>query len=222
MKKMTENKTVPNQTPVSWHIAFIVSWNSLRRRILRSLITLVGVVLGIAFLTYMLVNNNIIDALVTMKNDQLNRLLQRAEVDIFAESGSDPMMLFLIGLALFTCLVGIINAMLMSVVERIKEIGTLKCLGAENAFIVKTYFIESSLQAVLGTVLGVLVGFLGALTINLAYYGRYVGMAFPFFAVLTSMLWALAIGCIMSVTASIAPAYWAARKQPVEAMRVEE
>jgi ABC-type lipoprotein release transport system permease subunit len=40
--------------------------------------------------------------------------------------------------------------------------------------------------------------------------------------VLVSPLIALVIGSLISIVASIAPAYWAARKQPVEAMRVEE
>ncbi len=222
MTQTGEKGVIPVQTPVPWGVAFSVSWGSLRRRILRSLITMIGVVLGIAFLTYMLVNENLIVALVALKEDTLNVLLQRAGVDIFAEQGTDTMMLMLIGLSLITCLVGIINAMLMSVTERIKEIGTLKCVGAQDAFIVKTYFIESSLQGVIGTVLGMLAGLAVSIAVNLVAYGRFVFIAFPGSSVLKSALAAVLIGAVMSVVASIAPAYWAARKQPVEAMRVEE
>ena len=50
--------------------------------------------------------------------------------------------------------VGIINAMLMSVTERIREIGTMKCLGALDAFILKIYFIEAALQGLIGTAMG--------------------------------------------------------------------
>ncbi|MBI4504180.1 MAG: FtsX-like permease family protein, partial [Chloroflexi bacterium] len=121
-----------------------------------------------------------------------------------------------------TCLVGIINAMLMSVTERIKEIGTLKCLGAQDAFIVKTFFIEASLQGVMGTVLGVVLGLLVGLLVNTFAYGRFVWSAFPAFLVVKSVVVSLVVGSLMSVAAAIAPAYWAARKQPVEAMRVEE
>lgn len=212
---------IPLQTAVPWNVAFAVSWGSLRRRVFRSMITMIGVVLGIAFLTYMLVNDNIVKALVALRNDALNVLLQKAGVDILAE-GDDTMMFLLIGLSLLTCLVGIINAMLMSVTERIKEIGTLKCLGAEDSFIVRTYFIESSMQGVLGTVCGVLIGLLVGVAINAASYGSFVFISFPWLAILKAALMALLIGTIMSVVASIAPAYWAARKQPVDAMRVEE
>lgn len=203
-------------------MAFSVSLGSLRRRFVRSLITMVGVVLGIAFLTYMLVNDSIIKALVAMQNDRLNVLLQKAGVDILGGSGSDTMMFLLIGLSLLTCLVGIINAMLMSVTERIKEIGTLKCLGAEDSFIVKTYFIESSLQGVLGTTLGTLIGLFGAIIVNAVVYGGYVFQTFPWLAIAKAGILALLIGSVMAIVASIAPAYWAARKQPVDAMRVEE
>lgn len=218
---MSAQNIIPAQTNVPWSVAFAVSWASLRRRIFRSLITMIGVVLGIAFLTYMLVNNGIIKALVALKNDALNIVLQKAGVDIL-QTGVDAMMIMLIGLSLFTCLVGIINAMLMSVTERIKEIGTIKCLGAEDSFIVKTYFIESSMQGVLGTVCGVVIGLMVALLINLLTYGGFVFRAFPWGAVVQAVVIGMLIGSVLSVLASIAPAYWAARKQPVDAMRVEE
>lgn len=222
MADFQNQNAVPVQQPVSWGVAFAVSWGSLRRRLLRSMITMVGVVLGIAFLTYMLINDNIVNALVAMGQDRLNVLLQKAGVDIFSGTGTDTMMLMLIGLSLLTCLVGIVNAMLMSVTERVKEIGTLKCLGAQDFFIVKTYFIESSLQGVIGTGLGVLFGLVVAVAINLGSYGKFTIQSFPGLMVVKSALVALLIGSLMSVVASIIPAYLAARKQPVEAMRVEE
>ena len=215
-------RDIPDQTPVPWGVALVVSWGSLRRRFLRALITMLGVVLGIAFLTYMRVNNDIVHALIRLKDDGLNVLLQKAGVDIYAAQGTDTMMVLLIGLSLITCLVGIVNAMLMSVTERIKEIGTLKCLGAEDSFIVKTYFVESSLQGVIGTALGALIGLMIAVGVDLISYGRWVFAGFPWMAVIMSLTMALVIGSLMSVTASILPAYWAARKQPVDAMRVEE
>lgn len=218
---MQAQNIIPSQIKIPWGVAFSVSWGSLRRRIFRSLITMIGVVLGIAFLTYMLVNEALIRALVALKNNALNVLLQKAGVDILKE-GADAMMILLIALSLLTCLVGIINAMLMSVAERIKEIGTIKCLGAEDAFIVKTYFIESSLQGVLGTAGGALIGLLVAVLVNVIAYGRFALAAFPWLAVGNAFCLALLIGSVMSVLAAIAPAYWAARKQPVDAMRVEE
>ncbi|MBU4199730.1 MAG: hypothetical protein L6455_07545, partial [Kiritimatiellae bacterium] len=51
---------IPNQTPVPWVVVLAVSWGSLRRRFFRSLITMLGVVLAIAFLTYMMVTDDVV------------------------------------------------------------------------------------------------------------------------------------------------------------------
>jgi len=212
---------IPEQTPVSWGIAFGVSWGSLKRRLFRSLITMSGVVLAIAFLTYMLVTDSIARALVTANVDRLNLLLQRAGVDIFAAAGTDRRMLLLIGLSLFTCLVGIVNAMLMSVTERVKEIGTMKCLGALDSFVLKTYFIEAALQGIIGTALGIGIGVLVGFVVSLNAFHGYVVQFFPWGGACKAMVIALLIGSVISIVAAIAPAQWAARKQPVEAMRAE-
>jgi len=213
---------IPNQVTVSWAVVLNVSWGSLRRRFLRSIITMLGVVLAIAFLTYMMMTDDLVKALIALKDDQLNVLLQKAGVDIFSGGGRDSMMILLIGLSLLTCLVGIVNAMLMSVTERIKEIGTLKCLGARNGFIVQTYFVESSMQGVLGTLLGMALGLIVGIMVGMATYGGAALEHFPVGAAFKSLVIALIMGTLMSVGASIVPAYWAAKKRPVDAMRVEE
>lgn len=214
--------TIPDQVRIPWRVAFMVSLAGVRRRLFRSLVTMAGVVLAIAFLCYMLVTGDITAALVAADIGELNIILQSSGVDIQAAGKTDTMLLLLIALSLFTCLVGIINAMLMAVTERIKEIGTLKCLGALDSFIVKSYFIESSLQGILGTALGIGIGLLVAVVVALQGYGRYVPSNFPWYAVLWSISRAFLMGTLLSVIASIAPAYWAAKKEPVDAMRVEE
>ncbi len=200
----------------------MISLAGVRRRLLRSLVTMAGVVLAIAFLSYMLVTGDIVAALVAADIDRLNVMLQSAGVDIQTAGRGDTMLMLLIGLSLLTCLVGITNAMLMAVTERIKEIGTLKCLGALDSFIIKSYFIESSLQGVIGTVLGICIGLLVALVVALHGYGVYVTANFPWGPALLSVGQSFLMGTLLSVIASIAPAYWAAKKEPVEAMRVEE
>jgi ABC-type lipoprotein release transport system permease subunit len=213
---------VPEQRAVPWHIAFSVSWASLKRRLFRSMVTTSGVVLAIAFLTYMQVMNSITQALVNANETVLNVMLQQAGVDIYSADTTDRMMVLLITLSLLACLVGIMNSMLMSVTERIKEIGTLKCLGALDSFIVKTYLIESSLQGVVGTVFGLVIGAAVAVGVATANYRIYVLHYFPYLGLVKALVISLFIGTLLSVGASILPAYMAARKEPVDAMRVEE
>ena len=224
-KVNSQNSTttqVPEQTLASWGLALNVGWGSLRRRLMRSMVTMLGVVLAIAFLTYMLVFNAIIGALIAVNDDALNVLLQKAGIEILLTQGTDSMMLLLISLALLTCLAGIVNSMLMAVTERIKEIGTLKCLGALDSFIVKTYLIESTIQGLLGTVLGIIGGLIVALGVTVySFSGRFVFSNLPGVAIVKSLAVALVIGVMLSIGAAILPAWLAAKKEPVDAMRVE-
>lgn len=219
---MANKPTIPEQPPISWAIAFGLSMTALRRRFLRSLITMGGVILAIAFVSYMLISDNLTQALVRADQDELNTMLQNAEVDIFSGTTIDQMTVLLICLSLVTCTVGIVNSMLMAVTERVKEIGTLKCLGASDKFIVKTYFIESSLQGIIGAVIGLCLGGLVALAAGAYNYHGYVFRFLPLLPILKASILSFLIGTIMAVVASIGPAYMAARKEPVEALRVEE
>ena len=220
---MEENKAIiPEQKQVSWLVTVQVSWAGIKRRFFRSLITMSGVVLAIAFLTYMQMQNVIVKGLIKANDQVLNVLLQKAGVDIYAGDSSDRMMLLLIILSLLACLVGIVNSMLMSVTERIKEIGTLKCLGALDGFIIRSYFIESSLQGVAGTALGCVIGLIVALSAALSNYGRYVFPNLAYGGACLALLVSFLIGTMLSIVAAILPAYMAAKKQPVDAMRVEE
>lgn len=219
---MSPRTTIPEQDVIAWPIAFAVSMAGMRRRFSRAMITMVGVVLAIAFLCYMLVNEAMTSALIALQDDRLNVLLQNNGVDIFGTGEMDQMTLLLLGLTLLTSLVGILNAMLMAVTERVKEIGTLKCLGATDQFIVRAYFIEATVQGTCGAGLGALGGLLVALAVSVAMYGGYTFTAFPFGGILFALVVSLGAGAVLSIVAAIVPAYIAARKQPVEALRVEE
>jgi hypothetical protein len=138
---------------------------------------------------------------------------------------------WLVTLSLMVCVVGITNAMLMSVTERFREIGTMKCLGALDKFVVKLFLIESSLQGVAGSLAGAIIGFLLAFVRALFTFhvqdletGTGYWLSLRFFPALEALLWfaiALAVGVVLSVVAAIYPAIRAARMEPVQAMRTE-
>lgn len=133
-----------------------------------------------------------------------------------------PTTLWLITISLLVCGVGIANAMLMSVAERFREIGTMKCLGALDGFIVKLFFLESTFQGVAGTVLGVFSGFAFMMFFSLWAFGTATFHYFPVKPMLLIVLYAMVIGAVLSIIAAVFPALRAARMAPVEAMRVEE
>jgi putative ABC transport system permease protein len=128
---------------------------------------------------------------------------------------------WLLGLALLVAFVGILNAMLMSVTERYREIGTMKCLGALDGFIVKLFVIESLFQGIVGTIIGVLLGLGLSLLSVAASYGHYAWQDIPAGRLLLSTALCFAIGIGLTVAGAVYPAWQAARMHPIEAMRVE-
>ena len=91
---------------------------------------------------------------------------------------------WLLGLALLVAFVGILNAMLMSVTERFREIGTMKCLGALDGFIIKLFVLESLFQGVVGTVLGVVLGLSLSLALASVTYGQFAFVNVPWSSLL--------------------------------------
>jgi len=144
------------------------------------------------------------------------------EIDIFKESaGFTVSQIYLMALSFLVCVVGITNAMLMSITERFREIATLKCLGATDSFILIQIVLEALIQGVIGSLIGILLGFLVALTASCMQVGFRVFHTFDFTMIGMSVLISLVVGMLLSVLASLYPSYRAARMAPMEAMRVE-
>jgi putative ABC transport system permease protein len=127
----------------------------------------------------------------------------------------------LIGLALLVAFAGILNAMLMSVTERFREIGTMKCLGALDSFIIKLFLIESLFQGVVGTIVGVLMGLLLSMGNMSTSYGTYAWKNVPWHSIVASIAICFGVGIFLTVAGALYPAWQAARMQPIEAMRAE-
>ena len=128
---------------------------------------------------------------------------------------------WLLSLALLVAFVGILNAMLMSVTERFREIGTMKCLGALDGFIVKLFLIESVFQGVAGTLVGVLLGLVLSFVSAALSFGQFAWINVPVGRIATSLGWCVLVGVGLTVAGAVYPAWQAARMQPIEAMRVD-
>jgi hypothetical protein len=128
---------------------------------------------------------------------------------------------WLLALALLVAFVGILNAMLMSVTERFREIGTMKCLGALDSFIIKLFLIESLFQGIVGTIIGVTLGLVLSLAGSTTTYGRFAWDNIPWASIVSSVALCLIVGIGLTVAGAVYPAWQAARMQPIEAMRVD-
>jgi len=125
-------------------------------------------------------------------------------------------------IAVAISIAGITNAVLMSVTERIKEIGTLKCLGAMSYHIVEIFLFESAFIGLLGGIFGAFAG-IGLAIGNLLLSGaERAGMSIPTFWQLAST-WAggVVFSVFICLVASVVPVFFAARIQPADAMRYE-
>jgi putative ABC transport system permease protein len=201
---------------------FLLAIAGLRARLMRSLVTLMIVVLAVAYLSYSAANNAMILSLARADNEDVSALLRAAKVNVEATRAGDRIDTWLIIMAFLTCLVGIANAMLMSVTERFREIGTMKCLGAENRTVVRLFLIESSLMGVVGSVLGILIGVVISLLVGVIQFGHFTIEYMPYGPVLMGALWSFLSGIFLCLIGAGYPALIAARMRPVEALRVEE
>ena len=190
-----------------------ISLKSIKVRFFRSLITTMSLVLAVSFLGFVRVSNDVANGLLATQDRQLRQAVVRAGYDIGPADtnvGASPKQRWIIILSLMVCVVGIVNAQLMAVTERFREIGTMKCLGALDRFILRLFILEAGMQGLVGAGAGALAGALFALIGALLRYGPVSLAEVSWVAVMGSFAIAIAVGCILSLIGVLYPAIVAA------------
>jgi putative ABC transport system permease protein len=125
-------------------------------------------------------------------------------------------------IALLVGAVGIMNTMYTSVLERTKQIGILKAIGATEDAIMSLFLIEAGMIGLVGGIFGVLLGIGVAALIGVAAsYGGVPGM-FSFASLdYLGFLAVLLVTFIIGVLSGVLPARQAAKMEPAEALRYE-
>ncbi|MBU7015108.1 MAG: ABC transporter permease [Theionarchaea archaeon] len=134
--------------------------------------------------------------------------------------------IFLVGIgaiSLFVAALGITNTMMMSIMERTREIGIMKVIGASNSDVTRIFLMEALFIGLLGGVGGVILGYVISKIIDLVA-GSYLtqqGATAQSISVMPLWLIAFALGFAMLVglVSGVYPAGKAARLSPVEALR---
>jgi putative ABC transport system permease protein len=141
-------------------------------------------------------------------SEGVNQLFDKLTTTIFSVS------LFVVGVSLVVGGIVIMNIMLVSVVERTKEIGIRKAVGARQQDVVKQFLVESVVLCSAGGMLGVALAFLFSWLI-----GRFTPLpsVFPLWAPLLAFLMSSMIGVFFGIY----PARRAGRLDPIEALRSE-
>ena len=118
--------------------------------------------------------------------------------------------------------IGIMNTMFTSVLERTKEIGIMKSIGARNSSLFSLFFIESGLIGSIGGIIGAVFGV--SLALGIAYIGKsllgtdLIRAEISIWLVLGSILSSFALGSLFGVL----PAIKAAKLNPVDALRYQK
>jgi len=127
-------------------------------------------------------------------------------------AGAFALMILISGISLVVGAIVIANIMFVSVVERTKEIGVRRALGARRRDIRRQFLLEAALLASAGGVVGVLLGALIALLVNQFFPAQVQ----PSFAVL-----GVGVAVATGALAGLAPSAAASRVPPIEALRFE-
>ncbi len=137
----------------------------------------------------------------------------------------DIFLLIFGSLALVVASLGVINTLVMAILERRREIGILKALGAADRDVRRLFFVEAGAMGLLGGILGVMMGWLISRAIN---FGTNIYLArrdLPPISVTAVPWWMVALAILFSIVVSLAagmyPASRAARLDPVQALRYE-
>ena len=120
--------------------------------------------------------------------------------------------LFITGLALFVGAVGIMNIMFVSVKERTKEIGIRKAIGAKKRTILGQFITESAIICLFGGFIGLIFAVVLSMIVN---------QFLPTSVQVDTVFLAIFISIATGVVSGFAPAYTAAKLDPVEALRYE-
>ena len=152
-----------------------IAYKSLKVRFFRSLITTASLVLAVSFLSFIRVGNDVANGFLAGGDPALRQALILAGYDL-EESDTrveeSPKQRWLIILSLLVCVVGIVNAQLMAVTERFREIGTMKCLGALDRFVLRLFLLEAGMQGIVGAGIGAVpAGAAAALLNSLVRFG---------------------------------------------------
>jgi putative ABC transport system permease protein len=126
-------------------------------------------------------------------------------------------------IALVVAALGIINTMLMSILERTREIGIMKSIGGSEGEIKMIFFVEASVIGLTGALFGIVLGWVVTRIANVVINSQIRPQGLPSIELFSFPWWlilgAIAFSVVISLIAGLYPAIRAARIDPVKALR---
>jgi ABC-type antimicrobial peptide transport system permease subunit len=216
MKNAKTQTQGPQGSPISqseWEIGSLklhpevvwsIAMSSLRLRITRSTLTVLTIATATAFMMY----------LMTMAGG--------ANVDPETAATEHQSWILMMVLALVVSAAGVLNTMLMNVTQRYREIGTMKCLGALDSFILLSVLLEAAALGLVGAVVGVVLGLIIASLLALADFGAAFLAHMAISGLAFKILFVFLVGMVLTTFGAAIPAFIASRMPPMDAMRGEK
>lgn len=132
------------------------------------------------------------------------------------------MQIVLVGIAAISLVVGaigIMNSMYTSVLERTKEIGIMKAIGARNSDILKLFIIEAGLIGLVGGIIGTALG--TGIALGVGSISKEAGFTLNITIEPAIIVFGLLFAFVVGVLSGILPAYQGSKLKPVDALRYE-
>jgi ABC-type antimicrobial peptide transport system permease subunit len=183
---------------LSMEVVTSMAVNSLRQRIGRAVLTLLTITTATAFMMYLLTMPRSTDPV----DQQSWRLMMILSLVV---SGA-----------------GVLNTMLMSVTQRYREIGTMKCLGALDSFILYSVLLEAAILGLVGALAGAVAGLIISILLGLADYGGQVFEALELGNLPGKLVFVFIVGMALTTLGALFPAFIASKMPPMDAMRGEK
>ncbi|MCM8804966.1 MAG: FtsX-like permease family protein [Candidatus Omnitrophica bacterium] len=209
------DKKIEKQLSLPLKNALEMSLRNFKIRFGRAIIVTMSILLGISFFMSVMASNVFTMALIEKGPENIRSILVGNLEEIKVRQR------WLITLSLLVCTVGIINSMLMAVTERSREIGTMKCLGALDRFVMELFLLEAMIHGIGGSIIGSFLGILIMTIVYIVQYKKIILSIFPFLQLFKYVGISIILGTGLAIVGAIYPAIVSARMEPAEAIRRE-
>jgi len=194
---------------------------------------------GVSMMTIKTIKGKNIDPII----EEINQNFQKKNLNIKAYSwresaktviavgaAQDAETAIVLSVILMIGMIGIINNVILSALERTREIGMMKALGMREWEIVSVFMVEATGLGIIGGLAGCLLGAIGVgCMVKFGYDLSYIGGDMSLYGIpvidkiygvwnLPSFVFIFFLGLIFALFSSMIPAYWAAHKDPVKAI----